>query len=81
MSLLRRDEESLAKITGYTIKLVEQAVRSLKQALQRTNPWKTEPCPRTDCVPSTAEEGPVGQCRDRGIVYSNTCSPATRRGS
>ena len=43
------DENELEKMTGYKMKIVEEAGDKLIDMLRATNPWKGEYCGREDC--------------------------------
>ena len=44
--MLRENEEEMCRITGYKMKIVERAGRSLTSLLVKSNPWGGEDCGR-----------------------------------
>ena len=69
---LREKEKMLSKLTGFTVKIVENNGKSVKQLLYDPNPWAAKRCSRVDCYPCQA--GCEQCCYSRNIVYSHSCT-------
>ena len=46
---LREDEADMEKITGYKIKIVEEAGEKVRDILHSSNPWRGDDCGREGC--------------------------------
>ena len=57
--------------SGLRVKVIERTGRTLKSELQRSNPFKTGNCGRTDCFVCTTTE--KGNCETEGINYRLLC--------
>ena len=68
---------SLAKrktgIVGYNTKVVEKAGQKLRKIVPNTNPWKGQPCERSNCQTCQHEEESKQDCRKRNLVYESIC--------
>ena len=56
---------------GLRIRAVEKAGRTVKSALQRSNPFKSASCGRDDCL--ICETGGRGSCSKDGVNYDIAC--------
>ena len=74
---LRECENNLENMTGYKLKIVEEAGDKLIDMLRTTNPWKGEYCGREDCWPCQTKEmtgrDKTQECTKRSIVYETWC--------
>ena len=59
------------------IRVVEKAGETVKQILQRSDPFKNNKCNRVDCF-VCRNEIPIN-CRERGIVYQLKCKVCDRK--
>ena len=74
MTRLREVETDLRRVTrGKSIRLVEESGQQLRALLCQADPWSRTDCGRAQCSACTGEEGAQGRCRDRNLVYMNTC--------
>ena len=78
---LRKEEEKLAQLTGYKVKIVERTGVQVKRILCKTNPWAGESCQRQGCLICTEEGGGKGDCRRRSILYKTTCTTCKEDGA
>ena len=70
-------------MTGYRIKVVEQAGVKLLDRLHSSNPWRGESCGRTECWPCSTK-GWSGtdkkkDCAKRSLVYETWCQTCFER--
>ena len=71
-SQLKKEYSRCIEESGFPIRVVEKAGKSLKRKLQRSNPLAEERCGRDDCfVCSTEGEGP---CNAEGVNYEIVCN-------
>ena len=74
---LREAESNLNMLTGYRMKVVEEAGEKLIDMLRSTNPWKGEHCGREDCWLCNTKEmtgkDKTRDCTRRSIVYETWC--------
>ena len=80
---LRKEEETLGKMTGYRVKVVERSGKMVKRMLHKSNSWAGEDCGREDCLVCAhqgGEEGGAGDCKRRNIVYATTCLECKKEG-
>ena len=77
---LRKEEEVLAQVTGYKVKIVERSGKMLKRILHRSNPWAGEDCQREDCSVCQGAEENSGDCKRRNITYKTTCLECKKKG-
>ena len=68
--LKKRYEIEVAK-SGLKIRIVEKAGTSLKQQLQRSDPFKPLRCDRENCFVCTS--GGKGSCKTMGVNYQISC--------
>ena len=68
--LKRRYEEEIKK-TRYSIKVVEQSGLTLKNHLQRSNPFANKRCRRKECMVCCTDGR--GQCNATGVTYELVC--------
>ena len=78
--MLRSAEENMKLVFSHKIKIVERAGVKLSNLITSSNPWKDQPCTRTKCNP--CQQNPEGgnKCRDRNILYTNTCIECKENG-
>ena len=57
--------------SGFRVKVVEKVSTSLKNRLQKSNPFKPRRCGKTDCFVCTSEG--TGNCNTEGITYEIEC--------
>ena len=70
---LRKEEENLAEMTGYRVKIVERSGTQMRRVLCSKNPWAGEHCQRENCLVCN-QEGGGGDCKRRSVVYMTTCN-------
>ena len=74
---LRQEEERQMSMTGYRIKIVEQAGRKISELLHSSNPWRGEDCGRDDCWPCNTKKitgkDKRKECTKRSLVYETWC--------
>ena len=75
---LRKEEEEIARLTGYKVKIVERAGMKVQGILHKSNSWADELCEREDCPICVREGG--GQCKKRNVVYKTTCLACKEEG-
>ena len=79
---LREAENDLNKLTGYRMKIVEEAGDKLIDMLRSTNPWKGEHCGRDDCwlcwTKNMTDKDKSQDCTRRSIVYETWCETCLR---
>ena len=68
--LKRRYEEEIKK-TRYSIKVVEQSGLTLKNHLQRSNPFANKRCRREECMVCCTDGR--GKCNATGVTYELVC--------
>ena len=69
---LIKQEESLARVTGYNVKLVEKAGTPLARLFQRV--YVPQYCHGEDCHPCLfSSDKEASKCRMSNIVYEATC--------
>ena len=69
---LRNEEEKMAEITGYRVKIVEKSGSQVRRTLCSKNPWAGSKCQRENCM-VCKQEGGKGDCRRRNVVYQTSC--------
>ena len=76
--ILRENEEEMLKVTGYKLKIVERAGKSLTSMLTQSNPWAGNDCGRSCCLicQTKAETGKNlhQSCSKRSVVYETWCA-------
>ena len=70
---LQKAEDKVAKMVGYTVRMVESSGTQLCRLLPCTNPWSGKHCGREMCY--TCEQGgdSLQNCRQRNIMYELVC--------
>ena len=56
---------------GYKIKVVEKTGTTLKEVLQKSNPFKQQRCGREDCL--VCKQAGKGPCNAHGVTYEIEC--------
>ena len=75
---LRAEEDNLAAITGFRVRIVERAGTKILNLLHKSNPWAETACSRENCYPcSTGDES---DCFDRSILYFSSCNTCEKEG-
>ena len=59
--------------SGKSVRLVEESGQQLRSILCKADPWSGTSCRRPQCTTCPGEERARGKCRDRNLVYMNTC--------
>ena len=76
--ILRENEEEMLNVTGYKLKVVERAGKSLTSMLTKTNPWGGNDCGRNGCLQcqtkSDTGKNLHQSCSNRSIVYETWCA-------
>ena len=79
---LRETENDMEKITGYRLKIVEEAGEKIVDILHSSNPWKGEDCGRQGCLLCKTKEmtgkGKKQDCMKRSLVYETWCETCYR---
>ena len=70
---MRREEEKLCGVTGWTYKVVERSGRKLGEILSAANVFQQESCGRKNCRACRDSEKPIN-CRRTGLLYQTTCT-------
>ena len=70
-SELKRKFQAEVDRSGLRIRVVEKAGRSIKSALQRSDPFKSATCDRDTCL--VCETGGKGSCSTNGVNYAIKC--------
>ena len=70
-SILKKKYETEVQKSGMKIRIVEKAGTSLKQQLQRSDPFKPQRCDRENCFVCTT--GGKGSCKTMGVNYQISC--------
>ena len=65
---------------GKRIRLVEETGNQLRALLCKADPWSRMDCRRPQCTACSGEEGDLGRCRDRNLVYQNVCLECKKEG-
>ena len=69
---LRQEEERQMGMTGYRMKVVEQAGRKISELLHSSNPWRGQDCGREDCWPCKTKKitgkDKKKECSKRSLV-------------
>ena len=68
---LKKAVEKVAKLHKLKVKVVERRGRTIKNMLQKSNPFPTRKCSKNDCVICMNDMGI--DCRKRGVVYEVFC--------
>ena len=71
---LRKEEETLATLTGYKVKVVERSVMMVKITVHKSNSWAGDDCNVDDCpICGQGTEERAGDCKRRNLLYKTTC--------
>ena len=70
-SKLKKEVQVIARWNGVKMKVIEKAGLTMKQVLQKSDPYPKVRCSRVDCP--VCEYGKPGECRTRGCVYQIKC--------
>ena len=76
-SVLKRKVQQIARRNRVRIKVVEKAGVTVKQMLQKSNPFAKRKCERVDC--GVCKMGRPGECRTRGCGYELVCKEDGRK--
>ena len=76
-SQLKNRIQRIAKRNGVRVKVVEKAGQTVKNVLQRSNPFAKRECGRQDCL--VCKVGKPRDCRKRGCVYQLKCKEDMRK--
>ena len=75
---IRAEEDKLAAITGFRVRVAERGGTKLINLLHPTNPWEETVCSRDNCYPcSTGDEA---DCFEQNILYFSSCNICEREG-
>ena len=81
--MLREEETSLEKLTGYRVKYVERAGMSIGNILCKSDHWSGGHCGRSDCLLCFTKDktgkNTKQSCRKRNIVYETWCQLCLER--
>ena len=72
LKMMRTVAEEEAK-QGIKFKVMEVGGRTMKRALQRSNPTATPGCEEKDCLCCNVERGKGGDCRKNNVNYEIEC--------
>ena len=76
---LQKTEDSFTQGKGSRrIRMVETGGTTLKDILQKTNPWAKDGCGRQDCF--LCKGGKGGDCMKENVCYNITCEECKARG-
>merc|ERR1712112_785882 len=80
--MIRRDEHTISKLSGYRIKIVECCGTKLVDLLRNKGPDYAQPCNRENCHPCKPTGHPAGRfpCWDRSVLYRAYCIPCKEKG-
>lgn len=70
-STLKREYEKEIKRVGFNIKVVELSGTTLKDELQRSNPFRGKTCGRGECM--VCQNDGKGNCNAIGVTYELIC--------
>ena len=70
---IRAEEDKLAAMTGFRVRVVESGGTQIKQLLPCVNPWAGAICGREDCYTCKQGDKTVQDCFRRNILYESTC--------
>ena len=76
-SQLKNRIQQIAKRNGVRVKVVEKAGQTVKNVLQRSNPFAKRECGQQDCL--VCKVGKPRDCRKRGCVYQLKCKEDMRK--
>lgn len=75
---LQKVENSISKLTGERIKIVERSGTTIKKLLIKSNPWAGGLCGRDKCLSCLYNDKPQN-CFAKGVVYDITCKECKER--
>ena len=70
---LRAEEDRLAGLTGFRVKIVESGGSQLRQVLPNTNPWAGMKCGRSKCWTCAQNDETAINCFKRNVLYESQC--------
>lgn len=70
-SQLQKEYQREIRNQGYRIKVVEKTGTTLKEVLQRSDPFKRQRCGREDCL--VCKQAGKGPCNAHGVTYKIEC--------
>ena len=77
VKMLRAEEVHMVKATGYRVKYVEQAGKSLGSMLVKSNPWAGMPCEEATCLLCRTKiktgQNMSQDCNKRNLTYQKWC--------
>lgn len=76
-SKLRKEVQIIARRNGMKVKVIEKAGVTVKQILQKSDPYPKKRCTRVDCA--VCEYGKPGECRTRGCGYQIKCKDDSKQ--
>ena len=65
-------ENTISKLSGEKVKIVERGGTQIKQILHKSNPWSKGFCGRANCLTCLHGDG-TQNCFDKNIVYQVSC--------
>ena len=75
---LQEVEKKSAAGRDLRFKFIERGGISIKNLLQKSDPWANEKCDKEDCFPCKGEKG--GSCRRNNVTYKICCSTCHEAG-
>ena len=80
--MIRQDEHTISKLSGYRIKIVERCGTKLIDLLRNKGPDYAQPCNREKCHPCKLTGHPAGRfpCWDRSVLYRAYCITCKNKG-
>ena len=80
--MIREDERTISKLSGYRIKIVERCGTKLVDLLRNKGASYAQPCNREKCHPCNPTNQPAGRipCWDRSVLYRAYCIPCKDKG-
>ena len=70
---IRRVEMKYRRKDGISLRIVEEAGRSLKETLHGPDPWGKQECERQNRAGCIAPEVKQGSCKTRSVTYESVC--------
>ena len=74
---LKKEIQQAADRNKVSLKVIEKVDKSIRKEIQRSDPFKSESCGRTDCTICELETGV--NCRARGCIYEMWCKECQRK--
>merc|ERR1711954_478849 len=79
--MIRKDEQTISKLAGYRIKIVERCGTKLVDILRNKGPEYGQPCGRENCQPcNNGDQKLKFPCWDRSVVYRAYCLDCKKKG-